>query len=105
MKPQSLKAALYSTRLQVSLGACGKYDVIAVLAEFRFESMQRRFAWRCARHFFFYFPRSSASEDARVLGDSSQTCTSVPAFVWNKQFNVKFKLRQVLFDTLTENNA
>ncbi len=32
-----LKADFYSTRPQVRLGACGKYDFIAVLAEVRFE--------------------------------------------------------------------
>ncbi len=30
------------------------------------------------------FLRSSSSEDARVQSDSSRTCTSVPAFVWNR---------------------
>ncbi len=49
------------------------------------------------------FPRNSASEDARVQGDSSRNmhvCASICEK--QKQFNVKFKLHQVLFDALTE---
>ncbi len=70
---------IYPRRVpQVRLGAHAKYEVIAVLVEVRFECARCLFTWRCAQHFL-YFPCSSASEDARVLGDSSQTCTSVPA--------------------------
>ncbi len=78
-----IKADLYSTCPQVRFGVRAKYDVIAVLTEVRFECVWRRFAWQCAWHFC-NFPHSSASEDARVLGDSSRTCTFVPAFVWNR---------------------
>ncbi len=63
-------ADLYSTRLQVRLGACATCDVIAVLQKFAL-SARNIFSRGGVHDIFCNFPCNSTSEDARVLGNSS----------------------------------
>ncbi len=86
----------------VRLGARAKYDIIAVMAEVCFGA-RNVFSRGGVHDIFSHFPRSSASEDERVLGNSSRTCMSVPAFVWNRS---SFQTPSgATFNALRENNA